>query len=49
MNSVAGMAMAIDGVRRLSFPDTSIAGRALNLSRLSVGVQALYHPRCEAV
>lgn len=35
----AGMAMAIDGVRRLSFPDRSIAGRALNVTKLQVGVQ----------
>lgn len=35
----AGMAMAIDGVRRLSFPDRSIAGRALNLANLNIGVQ----------
>eukprot|EP00437_Effrenium_voratum_P004123 CAMPEP_0181423024 /NCGR_PEP_ID=MMETSP1110-20121109/13916_1 /TAXON_ID=174948 /ORGANISM="Symbiodinium sp., Strain CCMP421" /LENGTH=648 /DNA_ID=CAMNT_0023546139 /DNA_START=71 /DNA_END=2017 /DNA_ORIENTATION=+ len=40
--TVAGMAMALDGIRRLSFPeekDNTIAGRALNVSNLSFGVQ----------
>lgn len=38
--TVAGSVMALDGIRRISMPDQSIAGRALNLTKLSVGVQA---------
>ncbi|CAE7579847.1 kif1 [Symbiodinium natans] len=47
--TVAGSVMALDGIRRISMPDQSIAGKALNIAKLSVGVQAPDVPLPEGV